>query len=88
MLSLRKALVLSAVEEAPEPEYLLKMLEDALNRATLGEKKDGKSSSKYKVIKQYDVSNYKQKPFETEWNNWVVVKDIDCPHRRWYDRVL
>lgn len=63
---LRKALILSAVEEAPEPEYLLKMLEDALNRATLGEKKDGKSSSKYKVIKQYDVSNYKQKPFETE----------------------
>lgn len=63
---LRKALVLSAVKEAPEPEYLLKMLGDALNRATVGEQKDEESLSKYKVIKRYDVTNYKQKPFETK----------------------
>lgn len=64
---LRKALVLAAVEEAPEPEYLLIMLKDALNLIKpdkLSQKEE--QSKKYKVIKHYDVSNYKQKPFETD----------------------
>lgn len=64
---LRKALVLSAVEEAPEPQYLLKVLKDALNLiGNDNTKRERKQSNKYKVIKQYDVTNYKQKPFETE----------------------
>lgn len=64
---LRKALVLSAVEEAPEPQYLLRMLKDALNLLDIDDAKRGEGRlDKYKVIKQYDVSNYKQKPFETD----------------------
>ncbi|HLQ84492.1 MAG TPA: Fic family protein [Pseudogracilibacillus sp.] len=64
---LRKALVLAAVEEAPEPEYLLIMLRDALNlMKSNGSNQKEEQSEKYKVIKKYDVSKYNQKPFETD----------------------
>lgn len=63
---LRKALVLSAVEEAPEPQYLLTMLKDALDILKTEETQHSEVQSKrYKVIKEYDVSRYKQKPFKT-----------------------
>lgn len=49
---LRKALVLAAIEEAPEPEYLLIMLKDVLGLSdTDGLEQEGQQSEKYKVIK-------------------------------------
>jgi len=68
---LRKALVLAAVEKVPEPEYLLRMLKDALN--VIGDKKlerKEEPSKKYKMIKQYDVTKYKQKPFKTSQDSY------------------
>lgn len=63
---LRKSLVLAAVEEAPEPVYLFRMLSDALNKSNSHDTSDEKRANQYKVIKQYDVSKYNEKPFETE----------------------
>jgi|SRR5699024_5778805 len=63
---LRKALVLAAVDEAPEPMYLYRMLNDALNESSSHEMSDEERANQYKVIKQYDVSKYNEKPFETE----------------------
>lgn len=63
---LRKALVLAAVEEAPEPVYLFRMLDDALNESSSHEISDKERAHQYKLIKQYDVSKYNEKPFETE----------------------
>lgn len=64
---LRNALVLAAVEEAPEPQYLLKMMTDALDVADYNKfKADDETSSNYQVIGRYDVSKYKEKPFETD----------------------
>src|SRR5690625_4711352 len=63
---LRKALVLAAVDESPEPVYLFRMLGDALNESSSYRVSDEERANKYKVIKQYDVSKYNEKPFETE----------------------
>lgn len=64
---LRNALVLSAVEEAPEPGYLINILGDALNlKVTDEENSEAGQSSKYRVINQYDVAKYRQKPFQTD----------------------
>lgn len=64
---LRNALVLTAVEEAPEPQYLLKMMTDALEVADFNKfKVDDETSSNYQLIGHYDVSKYKEKPFETD----------------------
>lgn len=64
---LRNALVLAAVEEASEPQYLLKMITDALNLDTLNMVKLGdEESSNYQVIGQYDVSKYEEKPFKID----------------------
>lgn len=64
---LRKALVLSAVEEAPESKYLLIMIKDALGLMDATDtKRNEEKSNKYKVIQRYDVTSYKQKPFKTD----------------------
>ena len=54
---LRNALVLAAVEEAPEPQYLLNMMTDAIDIVNFNTfKTDDEASSNYQVIGQYDVS--------------------------------
>lgn len=60
----RKALVLATVEESPEPEYLLKIITDALG-VTKPEQlpKQKEKDEKYKTIGQYHVSSYEEKPF-------------------------
>jgi len=66
---LRNALVLAAVEEAPEPQYLLKMMTDALDVADFNKfKPDDEASSNYQVIGQYDVTKYEEKPFEMDFD--------------------
>jgi len=52
--------------EAPEPVYLFRMLSDALNKSSSHDTSDEERANQYKVIKQYDVSKYNEKPFETE----------------------
>ncbi len=66
---LRSALVLAAVEESPEPKYLLKIISDALY-ASPSQKVDldDEVSSSYQVIDQYDVSECEEKPFEIEFD--------------------
>lgn len=64
---LRNALVLSAVEEAPELYYLMKMISDALHLTEIED--DGVSHENpdnYRTIDQYDVSLYGEKPFKTD----------------------
>src|SRR5699024_7836986 len=56
--SLRKSLVMAAIEEAPEPVYLYRMLSDALNQLSSIDASDEERVNHYKVIKQYDVSKY------------------------------
>ena len=66
---LRNALVLAAVEEAPEPQYLLKIMTDALDVADFNKfKPDDEASSNYQVIGQYDVTKYEEKPFEMDFD--------------------
>ena len=66
---LRNALVLAAVEEAPEPQYLLNMMTDAIDLADFNKFKSGdEASSNYQVVGQYDVSIYEEKPFKTNFN--------------------
>ena len=65
---LRNALVLAAVEEAPEQQYLLNMMTDALDVVDFDRfKSDNEASSNYQVIGQYDVSKYEEKPFTTDF---------------------
>lgn len=63
---LRNALVLAAVEEAPEPEHLYRMITDALGSTITDPVIDDSPLEKYQSIGQYDVSNYEEKPFTTE----------------------
>ena len=65
---LRNALVLAAVEEAPEQQYLLNMMTDALDVVDFDRfKSEDEASSNYQVIGQYDVSKYEEKPFKTDF---------------------
>lgn len=64
---LRNALVLAAVEEAPETHYLLNMITDALGVVNFHKfNPEDEASSSYQVIGQYDVSKYEEKPFEID----------------------
>ncbi|GEK35585.1 Fic/DOC family protein [Kurthia sibirica] len=64
---LRNALVMAAVDEAPEPSYLQHIILDALmfnlSEITEPTKID---STKYQSIGKYDVTNYEEKPFYTK----------------------
>lgn len=64
---LRNALVMAAVDEAPEPSYLHRIITDALslNTTQLLQNADPKQE-KYQTIGQYDVTNYEEKPFNTK----------------------
>lgn len=63
---LRNALVLAAVEEAPEPQYLKRIITDALGLTMMHPTiPNGSFSEKYQTIKDYDVSNYEEKSFTT-----------------------
>lgn len=63
---LREALVLSAVEEAPEPKYLVDIIKDALQIKEHGNLNiDNETSSNYQVIEQHDVTKYEERPFKT-----------------------
>lgn len=64
---LRNALVLAAVEEAPEPEHLKRIITDALGLSITHQSiSDDLSQEKYQSIRDYDVSNYEEKPFTTK----------------------
>lgn len=64
---LRNALVMAAVDEAPEPSYLYRIITDALNLNTTQIFQNADTSSeKYQTIGQYDVTNYEEKPFDTK----------------------
>lgn len=66
---LRDALVMAAVNEAPEPKHIQKFIEDALSQKTnesssIEEEKE--ENEKYRYIGEHDVSNYEEKPFYTK----------------------
>lgn len=66
---LRNALVLAAVDEAPEPHHLIKMISDALHVTGIeSDLEDEGDSSNYQVINQYDVTVDEEKPFKTDLN--------------------
>lgn len=66
---LRNALVLAAVEEEPEPQHLLKIMSDALGLLeTHTQTEDIDESCTYHVIGKYNVSNYEEKPFKTNYD--------------------
>lgn len=59
--------MLAAVEEAPEPEHLDRIITDALGFTVLHSSvPDGSTPEKYQSIRDYDVSNYEEKPFTTD----------------------
>lgn len=63
---LRNALVMAAIDETPEYSYLHRIITDALSlvnpiEAELSEEKQ----QSYQTIRQYDVTNYEEKPFDT-----------------------
>lgn len=66
---LRNALVMAAVDEAPEPSYLHRIITEALylNENAIAHQVDS-NSEKYQTIGQYDVTNYEEKPFNTKTN--------------------
>lgn len=58
--------MLAAVEEAPEPEHLKRIITDALGLSITHQSiSDDLSQEKYQSIRDYDVSNYEEKPFTT-----------------------
>ncbi len=64
---LRNALVLAAVEEAPEPEYLDQIITDALGLTGLHSLVPPDiTTEQYQSIRDYDVSKYEEKPFTAE----------------------
>lgn len=64
---LREALVLAAVEEAPEPEYLLRLITDAFTTGKINvQKLVGGATEKYRTIGNHDVRKYKERPFKLE----------------------
>lgn len=67
---LRNSLVLAAVEEAPDPQYLLAIISDALNLNTLNRvAKNEEKPNNYQLIEQYNVSKYEEKPFKTDFDS-------------------
>ncbi len=64
---LRNALVMTAVDEAPEPSYLHRIITDALSLNTTQILLNADTNQeKYQTIGQYDVTNYEEKPFDTK----------------------
>ena len=64
---LRNALVMAAVDEAPEPSYLHRIITDALSLNTTQILLNADTNQeKYQTIGQYDVTNYEEKPFDTK----------------------
>ena len=64
---LRNALVMAAIDEAPEPSYLHRIITDALSLVTPFEARiSEKKQQSYHTIRQYDVTNYEEKPFNTK----------------------
>lgn len=64
---LRNALVMAAVDEAPEPSYLHRIIADAL-ALTVSDipQSDEAHSEKYQSIANYKVVHYEEKPFYTK----------------------
>lgn len=64
---LRNALVMTAVDEAPEPSYLHRIITDALSLNTTQILLNADTNQeKYQTLGQYDVTNYEEKPFDTK----------------------
>jgi cell filamentation protein len=63
----RAALALAAVEEAPEPESLGSMIQDAFGVPGAGDLVELESSSdRYQSIEQFDVEHYEEKYFSVD----------------------
>lgn len=63
----RNALVLATIEEAPDFQYLNKIVKEALTPVFLFEHQaTAPSTDKYKQINGYNVSNYEERPFYTD----------------------
>lgn len=64
---LRNALVMAAVDEAPEPSYLHRIITDALfyKSSDITTTNDTKTAA-YHTVRQYDVTSYEEKPFYTK----------------------
>lgn len=64
---LRNALVMAAVEEAPEDSYLQKIIVDALtsHHTDTSSQSKAQAKEKYEMIGNYHVAHYEEKPFET-----------------------
>jgi len=60
---------MAAVNEAPEPKYLQKIITDALTQKTSETRiaeEDKEENEKYRYIDEHDVSSYEEKPFYTK----------------------
>lgn len=64
---LRNAIVMAAVDEAPVPSYLHRIITDALslNPTQILQNADT-AQEKYQTIGEYNVMNYEEKPFDTK----------------------
>lgn len=64
---LHNALVMAAVDEAPEPSYLHRIITDALfyKSSDITTTNDTKTAA-YHTVRQYDVTSYEEKPFYTK----------------------
>lgn len=66
---LRNALVMAAINEAPDPSYLHRIINDALATDVSNKlAKNDSSPEKYRTIGSYNVSNYEEKPFSTDYD--------------------
>lgn len=64
---LREALVLAAVEEAPERQYLLRLIKDAFTIEETDELQMVEHpSEQYQTIGNYNVTKYEERPFKVE----------------------
>lgn len=64
---LRNALVMAAIDEAPEPSYLQRIITDALTLHSSDVTEQIEVDSiKYQTIGKYDVANYEEKSFITK----------------------
>lgn len=58
---------MAAVNEAPEPSYLYRIITDALSlNPSPAIQNSDTAHEKYQTIGNYDVSNYEEKPFDTK----------------------
>ena len=66
---LRNALVMTAINEAPDPTYLHRIINDALSIEISNHSSEHNAPvEKYRAIGPYNVSSYEEKPFSTDYD--------------------